>query len=215
MRAFACAAGFVMAAALGGCAQGISLPDMPMFGAASADALGEGAAVPQIQMATFNPADMPPLPERNPGKRPAAVANTANKKTGGGFSLASLAQMNLLTAGSPVVPDSVHWGASPVAAYTLIAQQIHACWLTPGAPKLPNHGFHADVSPKDGSTAKIVLYEKGPDRKRGLLAYKITIGESSGGSLVTSENRRLDAKLEAVFKADLARWAKGDLHCKG
>ncbi len=214
MRAFARAASFVIAAALGGCAQGIGLPDMPMLGGAFGDTDGRGGAAPAMQTAAVASVEIPPLPERNPRKRLAAATQT-DKSADSGFSLASLAQMNILTAGAPVVSGSVHSDQSPVAAYTLIAQQIHACWLTPGAPKLPDHGFHASVSPGDDSAAKIVLYKKGPDRRRGVMVYRISIGESGGGSVITSENRHLDAKLDAAFKADLARWARGDNRCKG
>lgn len=218
MRAFARAAGFVVAVALGGCAEGIGLPDMPMLSGASGNAGGTVYAAAQGPAVVAALGDLPPLPERNPVKRRVATSQggrAANKAESSSFSLSSLAKMNILAAGAPVTPDTVHSESSPVAAYTLIAQQIHACWLTPGASKLPNHGFHASVSPKDGSTAKIVLYKKGPDKRRGVLVFRIAIGESGGGSVITSHNRRLDAKLADAFKADLARWAKGDDRCKG
>jgi hypothetical protein len=32
---------------------------------------------------------------------------------------------------------------------------------------------------------------------------------------VQSENRRLDKALDVAFKADLARWSKGNQGCKG
>ena len=226
MRAVASVAGLVIAASLGACAQGAGLPDMGLLGGMSADANETAATAPQTETAAVNPADMPPLPSRNPKKRQATPNRTltaANqpppaserREPETGFSLSSLAQMNILTAGTPAAPDSIQSEASPVATYTLIAQQIHACWLTPGAPKLPNHGFHADVSPQDASTARIIIFEKGPDKKRGVQVFKITISGSGGGSVVTSENHRLDTKLDGAFKADLVRWARGDSSCKG
>lgn len=225
MRVCATAAGAIMAALLGGCSVGSGLPDIPMLTGSSAD-----GGSPPAATAAVSTAEQPPVPERNPKKKkqaaPArtATATAANQappaaakasESDSGFSLASLTQLNIFGGDGISAPESVHSGASPIATYTYIAQQVHSCWLTPGAPKLPNHGFHADVSPKDANTAKIILYEKGPDKKRGTQVFKIVIGGSGGGSVITSDNYRLDARLDAAFKADLARWAKGDSNCRG
>lgn len=189
----------------------------------------ESAAPAQAESVALAPEETPPVPTRRPGKRPpatagktpeqavAASAGSENAQAAAqkeeGFTLASLGKG--LLAGEPVGPDSVLMEESPVAAYTLLAQRIKNCWLKPGQTKLTNHGFHAEVAPGEAREAKIVVYEKAADGRQGVSAFRIDITAQSSGSLVSSRNARLDPALESGFKADLARWAKGDDRCKG
>ncbi|MEJ2123295.1 MAG: hypothetical protein P8Y67_11675 [Alphaproteobacteria bacterium] len=161
------------------------------------------------------------MPVRNPKKpkhakgRRRQLANGQDNTTAEGADkkrTSLLAQMNPFKAGSAVVSDTVETSLSPTAAYTLLAQRIHSCWLTPAAPKLPNHGFHAEVAP-NSEHAKIIIYKKTANNKRGLQVYRIIINSGMTSS-VFAENRRLDAKMDASFKRDIARWLKGDSSCK-
>lgn len=230
MRAIRGLAAFAVVASLGACAQSTSMPDIGLFGGGPEPTAAPAPAAPPKQVVAEKPAANAPAASRNAkkaapakgstavaaAKAPAAPANTAAKEqesSGSGLSFGSLSQMTLFTGST--TPDSVETRAAPVATYSMLAQRIHACWFTPGKPQLTNHGFHAEVAPNGSGDAKIIIYEKGPDNKRGIQVFRITIsGSGSSSSVVSSENRRLDAKLDAAFKADLARWAKGDDRCK-
>jgi hypothetical protein len=216
----------IIAASLAACAQNTGISDIGLWGSSS----DEAATASQTELQAFNATETPPMPSRNPKKRVATPARTvvaAKEKTeapaterkeepeNGGFTLASLAQMTFLSDSAPAESDTVKTATSPVASYTVLAQRIRECWLAPGTSLSANHGFHADVKPGDDGAAKIIIYEKGADKKRGVSAYKIIIGSSASGSVVTTENHRLDAKLDQAFKTDLARWTKGDTACKG
>jgi hypothetical protein len=205
-------------AALSGCAQSSGLMNLSLLQpggggdqAASAETVTETAAVPAAKAAGGMP-----LPERNARRvAQAQAARAAESRQSGGLSLAALTDVKILSA-PPTVSDSSEWDGRPVAVYSQLAQQIRSCWLTPAAPKLPGHGFHAEVAAGDPSEARIILYEKAPDGKRGLQAYRLVIeGRGSSNSLVKAENRKVDAKLDQSFKADLARWAGGRRDCKG
>jgi hypothetical protein len=117
-------------------------------------------------------------------------------------------------ASNTSVSDRVETNKSTVETYSMLAQQIRACWLKPSKPLLPNHGFYAEMSPKKPDTAKIILYKKEPNNRRGLQAFRIMIEGGFGGTTIISKNRRVSADLEATFKSDIARWAKGDTNCK-
>lgn len=210
MRVFAGLTGVVIVAMLSGCASNLSMPtiDAGLFGE-------RGDATGAVDVASAPPSVPPPLPARNPkkpgtaeGRHSRMAATQSNKKKHGTF----LSQMNPFNTGTPVVSDRVQTDLSPTAAYTVLAQQIHACWLKPGAPKLPNHGFHAEVAP-NSQHAKIVLYKKTANNRRGLLVYRIII-DSGMTSTIVAQNRKLSAKMDAGFKRDIARWMKGDSRCK-
>jgi hypothetical protein len=199
-------------AALGGCAQGPGLMNLPLL---SGSGSGDTASVEPAPAgaASAEVAGGPPLPERN--ARRIAQAPRAEPRQSGGLSLASLTDVKILSA-PPTAADASEWEGRPVTVYSQLAQQVRACWLTPGASKLPGHGFHAEVAAGDPSEAKIILYEKAPDGKRGLQAYRLVIeSRGSSSSVVKAENRKVEAKLDQSFKADLARWAGGRRECKG
>lgn len=211
-------------AALAGCGGGANLSGLSLLGSGEP----ETAAIPETQAlaAADAPAETPPLPARRPGKRKSPGATAAaqpraaqtapsaetppEKPRSSSFSLASLGE-NL--SPYPDSPDTVLTGQTPIAAYTQLAQRIRRCWLAPSAPRIPNHGFHAEVSPGEGKEAKIVLYEKAPEGARGTSAFKISITAESDGALISSQNAKLDPSIGSAFKADIARWAKGDDRC--
>lgn len=223
MRVFTGVFGLVMVSMLGGCAGSVGMPSMGLWGDAADD-----ASATQQAAAAPAPAVIPPVPSRNP-KKPKTAASSRTQLAGAAPAAQKsptpqteaeekpqsfLALMNPFGGGdTPGASGNAQSDASPTATYTMLAQQIHACWLTPGAPKLPNHGFHAEVAPGGQGNAKIIIYEKAADGRRGTPVFRISI---TGGSTsaITSENYRLDAKLDATFKSDIARWVKGDNGCK-
>ena len=226
MRAVASLSGLALLAALSACAPMSVLPDMSLFGGGNAEttaATGPDAASVEAAAAA------PPLPTRDvrkrrvkPGRQLASGPRPKEEKPSeekpteekqASLGLPGLPDVKLF-ANAAYAPDSVNWDGAPVAVYTQLAQQIRACWLAPATTKLTKHGFHAEVSP-DSSNAKIVIYEKDPQGKRGVQAFRINISGGGGGSSVQSENRRLDKTLDVAFKADLARWSKGNQGCKG
>jgi hypothetical protein len=235
MRALQSSA-LLVTALLAGCASSSGLGGLALLGEGTqaAQASPDG----QVQVATLSPGETPPLPTRRPGKRPRASTATAKanaappqpsptpeaapKSEGSGFSLASLGQIDLFSstatpekAAEPESgPDSILVSQPPVAAYSVLAQRIKYCWLNPTSPRLPNHGFHAEMAPGEIKEAKMVVYEKAPDGRRGTSVFKIDITAETDGALVSSHNVRLEKATEAGFKADLARWAKGDERCK-
>jgi hypothetical protein len=222
MRTVAGLVGVALVAGLGACAPMSGLPDVSVFGGGQADA--PAPAGPQ-DGAGVEVANAPPLPARNVGKRkpkpgtqlaaaPAPAPAPAKEEKQAALSIPSLSDVKLFGT-IAYAPDQSNWEGGPIAVYTQLAQQIKLCWLMPGKTKLTNHGFHAEVSPDDSNTAKIVIFEKDPEGKRGVQAFRINIAGSGDGSTVQSENRRLDKDMDAAFKADLVRWSKGDASCKG
>jgi hypothetical protein len=218
MRAVSALVVIALVACLGACAPMSGLPELSVFGGGQAEA----PATPP-DPAGIEVANAPPLPARNlhkrqpkPGTQLAAAPTPAPAKEErqAALSVPSLSDIKLFGATADA-PDQSNWEGGPIAVYTQLAQQIRLCWLMPGKTKLTNHGFHAEVSPDDSNNAKIVIFEKDPEGKRGVQAFRISIAGGSGGSTVQSENRRLDKTLEAAFKADLVRWSKGDQTCKG
>jgi hypothetical protein len=225
MRAVASLSGMVLVATLSACAPMSGLPDMSLFGGGNA----ETTASSEPEAVGVEVAAPPPLPARDLRKRKvkrgtqlASGARPKNEKLKeekpkeekqASLVLPGLPDAKLFAAAT-YAPESVNWDGAPLAGYTQLAQQIRACWLAPATTKLPKHGFHAEVSP-DSSNAKIVIYEKDPQGKRGVQAFRINISGGSSGSAVQSENRRLDKALDVAFKSDLARWSKGEQGCKG
>jgi hypothetical protein len=216
----------LLAVSLGGCAQTSGLSGFSLLGGSS-QAAQAAPAPTEHDAATLTPEEMPPVPTRRPGKRPRAAAAAqaaqaapqttppaepapAQKSEGSGLSLAGLFSAAPDAGG----PDRVSIDKGPVDTYALLAQRIKYCWLNPTTPRLPNHGFWSDLPAGEVKEAKMVVYEKDPDGRRGTSVFKIDITAESSGSLVTAQNVRLDKTLEASFKSDLARWAKGDDRCK-
>jgi hypothetical protein len=230
MRALPRFAALVLAVQLGACGQMSGLSGLSLLGGDTQDA---AAAAPdaQLQIAVLNTQETPPLPKRRPGKRPPALVRGSQANAGGaapanepapeqkpessGISLASLGNFNLFSGSAEAGgPDAVLIDQKPVEAYSLLALRIKYCWLNPSSPRLPNHGFYSDLPAGEVKEAKMVVYEKSPDGRRGSTVFKVDITAEPNGALVAAHNYRLDKALEASFKSDLARWAKGDDRCK-
>jgi hypothetical protein len=206
MRAIAIICGLTLAGGLSACAQSTGLSSLSLAGAGEPVDAGMTVASNGVE-----DAGGPPLPIRDERRSKSDPGATGEQKQAG-LTLPRLSDVKLFTA-SAYAPDSAQWDMPPVDVYSQLAQRIHACWFTPGAPKLPDYGFHADVEPGDEGDAKIIIYKKDPEGKRGLQAFRIVISGGPTGSTVRAENKRLDSKLEQSFKLDLARWAKGKPDC--
>jgi hypothetical protein len=193
---------------LGGCSQNAGLQQFSQLLPGGGEETAAEAESPEE-----DPAGGPPLPERNARRAGVAESASEGETEQAGLTLPNLSDVKLFTA-SAHAPDTTQWDEKPVLVYTRLAQQIRACWLTPAAPKLPDHGFHAEVGPGDPDEAKIILYKKAEDGRRGLQAFSLTIDGQLTGSTVRALNRKLDNKLDQAFKSDLARWSKGDQNCK-
>jgi hypothetical protein len=198
----------LLIALLGGCSQNAGLQQFSQLLPGGGEETATEAESPEE-----DPAGGPPLPERNARRAGVAESASEGETEQAGLTLPNLSDVKLFTA-SAHAPDTTQWDEKPVLVYTRLAQQIRACWLTPAAPKLPDHGFHAEVGPGDPDEAKIILYKKAEDGRRGLQAFSLTIDGQLTGSTVRALNRKLDNKLDQAFKSDLARWSKGDQNCK-
>jgi hypothetical protein len=198
----------LLIALLGGCSQNAGLQQFSQLLPGGGEETAAEAESPEE-----DPAGGPPLPERNARRAGVAESASEGETEQAGLTLPNLSDVKLFTA-SAHAPDTTQWDEKPVLVYTRLAQQIRACWLTPAAPKLPDHGFHAEVGPGDPDEAKIILYKKAEDGRRGLQAFSLTIDGQLTGSTVRALNRKLDNKLDQAFKSDLARWSKGDQNCK-
>jgi hypothetical protein len=219
---------------LGGCAQTTGLGALSVLtGGESASEAAAPAGEAQLQLAAAIPGEIPPLPTRRPGKRPrtpalpaeaSAPATTAAgaepaqpaKEESSGLSLASLGNslFSGSSSGAEGGPDAVLIDQPVIGAYSLLAQRIKYCWLNATSPRLPNHGFFAEIPPGEVRETKMIVYEKNAEGRRGTTVFKVDITAESSGALVTAQNAHLDKPTEAAFKADLARWAKGDDRCK-
>ncbi len=159
--------------------------------------------------ASENADGAPPLPERN-------AARSGVGRDGGDrplLSLPSLASAEIFTAASAEPSAITQWREKPVGVYTILAKQIYACWLNAAAPKLEDHGLHAEVGAGGTEDATIIIYKKDNNGKRGLQALRIEIQPSISGSTVEAKNRRLDKSQELGFRSDLARWSEGSQEC--
>lgn len=224
----------LMTLMLAGCAQtsGLGLSVLTGGEAPATEAAPADAAT-QLALADAASGDIPPLPTRRPGKRarspvspeeanaPATTASTEPaqpaKSEGSGFSLASIGSSLFSAAGSSPEeggPNTISIDQPVIGAYSLLAQRIKYCWLNATSPRLPNHGFFAEVPAGEVRETKMIVYEKNAEGRRGTTVFRVDIAAESSGSLVTAVNSRLDKPTEAAFKADLARWAKGDDRCK-
>ena len=155
-----------------------------------------------------------PLPVRNALRAGVQTASVEEKDGGGLFSLPDLPDVAALAAAAPAEPSGVsQWEESPVGVYTVLARQIHSCWLNPAAPKLDNHGLHAEVAAGNADKATIIVYQKNEEGRRGSQVLRIEIHGELSGSSVEAKNRKLDKTQDFAFREDIARWSRGDQQC--
>lgn len=212
MKATLC--GLISAAMLAGCGSLSNLPQFELSDAGSSLTSFDSTDDNADPVAVADDGSTPPLPVRNTGR---AGGNNDTKTAANNqplLSLPSIEDVEIFTA-APAEPSTVsEWNIKPVAVYTKLAKQIHACWLNPAAPKLKDHSFHAEVGSGNAQDASITLFKKNEDGRRGLQAFRIEIQGTLSGSSVEAKNRRLEKSQDFAFRADLIRWAEGREECQ-
>jgi hypothetical protein len=210
MRGYGILCGLVTAALLAGCGGLSNLSDL------NVGSTGSLSQLPEDEFSRDSEEGMP-LPVRNALR--AGVETASAEKNGGGglFSLPDLPDLpdvEALAAAAPAEPSSVsQWEENPVGVYTVLARQIHSCWLNPAAPKLDNHGLHAEVAAGNADKATIIVYQKNEEGRRGSQVFRIEIHGEFSGSSVEAKNRKLDKTQDFAFREDIARWSRGDQQC--
>jgi hypothetical protein len=156
-----------------------------------------------------------PLPVRNTLRAGVKTAEAGGSDGGGLFSLPKIDLPDVADlAAAPAEPSRIsRWEDTPVGVYTVLARQIHSCWLNASSPKLENHGLHAEVAAGNADEATIIIYQKNEEGRRGLQSFRIEIHGEFSGSSVEAKNRKLDRAQDMAFREDLARWSKGDQQC--
>jgi hypothetical protein len=208
MHGYSILCAFVTAAALlAGCGSLSTLPDL------AAGSTGSLSQLPEDEFSGDSEAGMP-LPVRNALRAGVQTASAEENGGGGLFSLPDLPDVEALAAAAPAEPSGVsQWEESPVGVYTVLARQIHSCWLNPAAPKLDNHGLHAEVAAGNADKATIIVYQKNEEGRRGSQVFRIEIHGELSGSSVEAKNRKLDKTQDFGFREDIARWSRGDQQC--
>lgn len=215
MRKMAKLWGLACVLILSGCANLSSIPDiqLPGSGESLVDWGGADDAASDEQLAGNG---APPLPQRNIARTGAGSTRHAANASGGAdgplLSLPNLEDVEIFTAATAEPSRITSWDQKPVAVYTRLAKQIHSCWLNAAAPKLENHGFHAEVESGNAKKASIIIFQKHEGR-RGLQSFRIEVHGTIGGSSVEAKNRRLEKSQDLAFRADISRWAQGDYTC--
>lgn len=109
-----------------------------------------------------------------------------------------------------------HVGAAPVDVYSLIARGATRCWFGAGGALRKTHIFNADAEPpSSGGKAEIGLLERDVSAQngRGARVYRIVLSPDASGTRIDQENQKLPEALVAAVKADVHRFANGDIEC--
>ncbi|MBX2805206.1 MAG: hypothetical protein KTR19_04460 [Hyphomicrobiales bacterium] len=217
MREHSIFCGLLLTALLSGCD---SLPNLSDIEIAQTGSLSEWSAVDNTEstVETEDAAETEngvPLPVPNSIRTGVAGADSAEKDSSiFDFPDIELPDVEELAAAQAEPARVTRWSENPVGVYTVLAQQIYACWLNAATPKLENHGFHAEVATGNADEATIVIYQKGENGGRGIQSFRIEIRRSAfTGSSVEAKNRKLDRTQELAFRGDIARWSQGDQQC--
>ena len=199
-----------MTALLGGCGSLSSLPDLDVSQTGS---LSEWVSDEKGDDAADAKEEGMPLPVRNALRAGVKAAEAGQGDGGGLFTLPDLPDVKSIAA-APDEPSRItQWKEKPVGVYTVLARQIHSCWLNSQSPKLKNHGLHAEVASGDADKALIVIYRKNKKGRPDLNVLRIKIQGEFSGSSVETKNRTLGKKQDFAFRKDIARWSKGDQQC--
>jgi hypothetical protein len=100
--------------------------------------------------------------------------------------------------------------SNPLEAYIAVGGTIKRCWFNATGPLLPNHVYHADVSP-GGSKVEITLHQRAELGRAGPTTYIIDFRQSGPSTLITAENRKMPPQVAAKLQYDLNRWQRGQL----
>jgi hypothetical protein len=90
--------------------------------------------------------------------------------------------------------------------------RIKRCWFNATDPLLPNHVYRADVRPS-GSLVRITVHQRADLGRAGLLTYIIDFKQADGGTVITTENRKMPPELVAKMQYDINRWQRGQSDC--
>lgn len=207
MRRYIILCGLLGTVSLTGCGGLSSLPDLDVTQTGS---LYEEGADEQ-------PADLEeegmPLPVRNALRAGVKTAEAGQSDGGGLFSIPELPDVEVLATASAEPSRITKWKENPVGVYTVLARQIYSCWLNAQAPKLKNHGLHAEVAAGNADKAVILIYKKNKQGRRDLNVFRIEIHGEFSGSSVEAKNRKLNKKQDFAFREDIARWSGGGKQC--
>ena len=102
-------------------------------------------------------------------------------------------------------------------AYSRIARGALKCWFGAQGSLKATHTFHARAEPPSaGGGAQILVQARGADDPRygALIAYRISIAPSAGGSAIETENARFTKAQGVAMTADVRRWLAGSSECE-
>jgi hypothetical protein len=102
---------------------------------------------------------------------------------------------------------------SPLEAYARVARGANKCWFGPLGRYRTTHVLYAEAPP--GKGAEIVVHERdhAAERPWGARAMIVRIANVAGSAQVDAENLRMPDADAAHMRAEIARWATGDLTC--
>lgn len=106
--------------------------------------------------------------------------------------------------------------AGSTAVYARIASGANRCWFGGGGRLRRSHIMHADAASEHrGGAVEIVIHERAVDQPKiwGFKAYRISISETSGQSVVSVENARMPEQEEQRMRTEVLRWADGKEDC--
>ncbi len=145
-------------------------------------------------------------------------ASLAACASGGGdgpsFSLPTMPSVASISAAADEGPRG-----SATELYTRIAGGANSCWFAPAGPLKKDYIYHAEAdAPSRGGKAEIVIHirELGQPNPRGPKAFRIGIDpKDETSATVSTENLKMTEPVAAAMNADVERWSRGELGCKG
>ncbi len=156
---------------------------------------------------------------RNGSGRIATVAKTAPvviaaTLCGCGESLVTNALPSVPQLGLPAAADKVV--GSPTELYTRVARGILSCYFGADGPLKGRYVYHADAEPEGrGGKSEIVIHERDLTQQspRALRAFRVVIAPEGEQTMIASENLKLPDAIGTQMKADVKRWAAGNVGC--
>ena len=118
---------------------------------------------------------------------------------------------------TPTLPvaDSEPTG-SPTELYTRIARGVTSCWFGAHGALKGHYILHAEAEPPArGGRSELVIHEidLAMPNPRGNRWFRVTITPGGDTATVESENIRFPIETGQSMRAQVRRWARGDLSC--
>jgi hypothetical protein len=107
--------------------------------------------------------------------------------------------------------------ASTTEVYSRIARGANRCWFGAAGRLAKSHILYADAeSPQKGGAVEIIIHERAVDQPKiwGFKAYRVSITESGGQSVVGVENMRMPDDEHSRMQTEVLRWANGREECE-